>query len=182
MSFCAGRCAWRVPASGVPARAGELPHRSCCLPAGRLPGTCARTRVEGTHWARVHTGVAEGTEERALVPCRLTGPALLKRAGALPVGRADGAVQARSAIRRGLRPPVAGHACSQAEAESLRVPADLHRRPPVLRHPQPPFHRRQTRSRPLRRPRHAHRRPALDARPARCVDGGAGGRSGQASR
>jgi transposase len=36
--------------------------------------------------------------------------------------------------------------------------------PPVLRDPQLPIHRRQTRPQLLRRPCHAHRRPALDAR------------------
>jgi hypothetical protein len=35
--------------------------------------------------------------------------------------------------------------------------------PPILRHPQLPVHRRQTRPRRLRRLGHAHQRPALDA-------------------
>ena len=44
------------------------------------------------------------------------------------------------------------------------LPAHHRRRPPVLRRPQLPLHRRQTRPQLFRRPRHARPRRALDAR------------------
>ena len=57
----------------------------------------------------------------------------------------------------------ARHPHGQAETESIRLPADPHRRPPILRHPQLSLHRRQARPQLLRRPRHARRGRALDA-------------------
>jgi len=49
-------------------------------------------------------------------------------------------------------------------AQVARLPAHHDRRPPVLRHPQVPIHRRQTRPQLLRRPGHARQRRAMDAR------------------
>jgi hypothetical protein len=50
-----------------------------------------------------------------------------------------------------------------AELEAqLPLPADPNRRPPILRHPQLSFHRRQTRPQLLQRPHHARRGRTLD--------------------
>ncbi len=57
------------------------------------------------------------------------------------------------------------HPHGETPAESLGVPANPDRRQAILRDPKLPVDRRKARHDVLRRPCHAHGRPALDARP-----------------